>query len=257
MSRGRYFAGLARLFGVDVDLFADDGVLVVPAADRSGQRRVTLHRVDRHAVLWIDPHLENELSEWRGQSTTPTFEEFRDWAFVAGATLLGHGLEHLLPEAHRRASRAPELTVIDGGSPTGIELVQTLLDECSADDLDEAEFEIEALDPFLVGRVESNRLVALAGGRTEPARPGCMDIGVLVHPDHRQVGHGRGVVTAVADELIAAGHLPLYRCASSNVGSRQLCRSVGFELALELEAFEWPAVPPSSEAVTTNAILEP
>ncbi len=243
MGRGRYFTGLADAFGVHADRFWSDGVLVVPAIDRLGERRVTLYHVGALAVIWTDPDLADELSAWHRRSTTPTFEEFRAWAIDAGANMLGHGLEHLLTDSYRPVPWSPELTVLDGRSAAGVELVRTLLDECSDEDLDEAEFEIDALDPYLVGWVDAGRLLALAGGRPEPVRPDCMDIGVLVHPDERRHGHGAAVVAATAAEVIAAGHLPLYRCASTNVGSSRLCRSVGFELVLELEAFDWGSGP--------------
>ena len=241
MSLGRYFDGLASFFDVPDRLFTRPGSTVVPGPTRSGTGRVSHHRIGRHSLIWADPELESELADFHGRPAAIAFDEMRTVALAAGAELLGHGLEHVLPVDYRRQSRPPEITVLDGHSSKGIKIVQSLLAECSAEDLDEAEFDVDALDPFLVGWVDGGRLSALAGGRPEEFRPGCMDIGVLVHPDVRRIGRGRAVVGAVADEVSRAGHVPLYRCASSHIGSQRLCRSVGFELALELDAFRWPA----------------
>jgi hypothetical protein len=236
----QYFAGLARRFGVAVEAFAEPGVLVIPSASRSGERTASHHHVGQRSVIWIDPGLEPLLSRLRSDATALTFEQFRDWAASNGAAHLGHGLEHLLADTYRSTPWAESLAVIDGHSATGTALVRTLLDDCSEDDLDEAEFDLDALDPYLVGWVEQGRLLALAGGRPEPVRPGCMDIGVLVHADARRSRKGRAVVAAAADEVLAAGQVPLYRCNDENIGSRRLCRSVGFELVLELDAVRWP-----------------
>ncbi len=238
----QYFTGLADQFGVPIELFAEPGVHVVPAVSRSGDRTASHYRIGRHSLIWIDPDLQPLFALLRNDKTALTFEQFRDWAGSRGATPLGHGLEHLLADTYRPTPWAAGVIVLDSESEAGTALVRTLLDDCSEADLDEAEFDLAALDPYLVGWVERGRLLALAGGRPEPVRPGCMDIGVLVHVEARGSGRGRAVVAAAVDEVLAAGQIPLYRCNETNVGSRRLCRSVGFELVLELDAVRWPTV---------------
>ena len=240
MNWDRYVGGLAKQFGVAAERFSEPGVLVVPSPDRQGQRLVSHYHVDRHSVFWIDPDLERLFASWRPGSGPVSFGEFGEWARSTGATLIGRGVEHLLGPLYETLGRAPELVVLDGSADAGIATVRTLLEDCSEDDLDEAEFEIDALDPFLVGWVEDGRLLALAGGRHEPARPGCMDIGVLVHAGARASGRGRAVVAATVEEILTAGQVPLYRCGTENTGSSRLCRSIGFETVLELEAYRWP-----------------
>lgn len=239
--RTRYLEGLAARFEIPVELFEIPGSSVVPEAERRATGRVSHLHIGRRSLIWTDPDLLGDLSRWSTRATAIGFDEFRTWAVGHGAVLLGHGLEHLLPGFIRPVVGASQLSVLDGESSAGIETVRTLLDECSEDDLDEAEFDLDALDPYLVGWIEDGRLRALAGGRPDGDRPGCMDIGVLVHHEARRVGCGRAVVHAVADAIRDAGHVALYRCGSGNVGSQRLCLSVGFELVLELDGFQWPA----------------
>lgn len=242
MGKAKYLEGLAGHFGVPTVWFTSPGSSVIPAPDRKGTGRVSHHHIGKHSLIWADPDLELELAEWNRRSTAITFDELRTVASAAQAELLGHGLEHVLPDTYRPIPWVPELTVLDGSKDDDVRTIQGLLDACSPDDLDEAEFEIDALDPYLVGWMQDGHLLALAGGRPEAFRPGCMDIGVLVHPETRRNGCGQAVVAAVADLVVDAGHVALYRCESSNVGSQRLCRAVGFELTVELDAFQWPAI---------------
>jgi GNAT superfamily N-acetyltransferase len=237
---------LAAHFGVSVGLFGTLGSIVVPAPSRQGTGRVSHHHIGRHSLIWADPDLESELADWHRRRTPIAFDELRAVARSAQAELLGHGLEHVVQATFRGPDPAPEITVLDGAATETKAIVQGLFDDCSEEDLDEAEFEIDALDPYLVGWTEAGRLLALAGGRPEEMRPGCMDIGVLVHPEARRSGRGQAVVAVTADRVCEAGHVPLYRCDSSNIGSQRLCRAVGFELVMELDAFRWPAALPGS-----------
>ena len=167
----------------------------------------------------------------------PGFEA--PWA--ESVNYMSHTVSHLNRQDATQLVR--DIVHTHGLDPATIELVARLLGECSADDNDDAEFDLDALDPFLVGWRDGDRLLGLAGGRPWSPRPGLHDLGVIVHPAARRRGVGAAVVAAVSADLIAAGERPVYRCNEENTGSRRLCRSVGYEPIVELEAFSWSARP--------------
>jgi GNAT superfamily N-acetyltransferase len=234
-----YRAGLAAAMELPVERFDEPGVTVVPGEDRRGERLVSLYEVGRHAVVWVDPEIAGEVSSWDGRPTTPSFDEFGAWVLGAGGELLGEGWEHLLPGPFDAPARPVPVRTLDGGDDRCVDLVRRLQSGCSADDLDEADFDPEALDRFLVGWIEDGELLALAGGRPLSIRPGFHDVGVLVHPAGRRAGRGRAVVAGAVEEVLAAGEMALYRCGSQNVGSQRLCRSLGFERVLRLRGYRW------------------
>lgn len=241
MSHQDYLASLAEAMGVDATRFGDAGTTILPSDDRLGERLVTRYRIGRHSVLVCDPDVADQLGEHHAGAGALELDTFRAWALEHGAVRLGAGYEHLLPDDWVAPPRPGAVLSLDGAATVTIDLAADLLDACSDDDRDNAEFDVGALDPFLCGWDDDGALRALAGGRPWDRRPGYHDIGVIVRPDARRSGVGAAVVAAVSADIVAAGCRPLYRCAADNVGSRRLCRSVGFEPVVELEAFRLPA----------------
>jgi len=239
MSTREYLDSLARVMGLDAALFDEPGTTVRPSDDRLGERLVSHYRVGQHSVLLCDPDVADELHEHGGAATALEFDAFRSWAIEHDAVRLGTGYEHLLPDGWEAPPRPGAVVSLDGSATVTIDLVADLLDACSDDDRDGAEFDLGALDPSLCGWDDEGALLALAGGRPWDRRPGFHDIGVIVRPDVRRRGLGAAVVAAASADIVAAGNRPLYRCEADNAGSWLLCRSVGFELVVELEAFRW------------------
>jgi GNAT superfamily N-acetyltransferase len=236
-----YLATVASVVGLDPSIADRPGTTVAATEGRRGERLVSHYHLGRHSVLWCDPDVVANLLELDGRDTSLEFAEFERWAMERGVTRLGGGLDHVLPAGYRPPDRAGAIAVLDGASPITIDLVADLLDRCPEDDGEDADFDLEALDPYLVGWMDDDGLRALAGARPWDDRPGYHDIGVLVHPGSRRHGLGAQVVAALTTELLMRGEQPLYRCSTDNVGSAQLCRRVGFELAIELVAYRWPS----------------
>lgn len=236
MTAAAYRAAIAEVLDVDAGLFDRAGTSVLADPARAGSGLASHYRLGAHAVIWTEPALGDELAPLDGRPDPIGADEFRAWCETAGAHWVGNGYDHVLADRFVPPDRPGAVVVLDRSSPAAIELVADLLDECSEDDRDEAEFELDALDEVLVGWLEDDRLLALAGGRVWSARPGFRDIGVLVHPSHRRRGLGRAVVEQVTTEIVLGGHRPLYRCSAENPGSARLCRSIGFEVVCHIGA---------------------
>jgi hypothetical protein len=227
--------------GVGPELFDRPGLTVLEGEDRRGHRLASHYRVGAHAVVWIDPDLADRFDGVGCTDRTPSVEEIRAWMSAQGAEVLGRGVEHALPDGVALPHRPADVRTLAPADPATRALAAALLDGCSADDRDQADFDVDHLDGFLAGWVDGDRLLTLAGGRATDVRPGLTDIGVITDPDGRRHGRGRATVAAVVEDVLAAGEVPLYRCDPANTGSRRLCLGLGFEQVLWLEAFRWPA----------------
>jgi GNAT superfamily N-acetyltransferase len=73
---------------------------------------------------------------------------------------------------------------------------------------------------------ERRQVVAAAGLNWES--PTFAEIAVHAHPGYRRRGLGRSVVSALAQDLLASGHIPLYAAAETNVASLELATQLGF-----------------------------
>ena len=239
MSHEAYRRAITDVLGLDPELFTTPGTTVATSEARRGTRLVSHYRVGDHSVVWCDPAIVDTARSLARPDRPIASAELALWAESTRGDRVGAGYDHVLPLGARLPSPAGAVAVLD---PHGaIDLVAELLAACSDDDRDESEFDLEELDPYLVGWIDGDRLLGLAGAREWSERPGFLDIGVIVHPAARHRGVGRAVVAEVAAQAQLNGYLPLYRCNAENEGSWRLCRGLGFEVAVEIEAYELPA----------------
>ena len=70
---------------------------------------------------------------------------------------------------------------------------------------------------------------AVALGQLRPHPDGAVDPGVVTHPAHRSQGHALRLVSAMAQEALAAGQLLLYQTLLSNRPAVALAQRLGFE----------------------------
>ena len=127
-----------------------------------------------------------------------------------------HAMGALLAE--ESPARVQQLTSADA------DRFATFTAACSAEDLDEAEVELDDWD--VLGVVAEGRLVAAASAYPW-AGSQIADLGVITHPDHRGHGHARALVRAFSQRLLAAGYQPQYRCDPDNRASAAVARSAG------------------------------
>ena len=93
----------------------------------------------------------------------------------------------------------------------------------------------------LLGRFVDGRLVAVAAhGEDDPVA----GIGVVVHPDHRQEGHGTAVVVASARDALEDGLVPEYRANESWTASVGLAHTAGFPQHGTYAAFDLDGTDP-------------
>ncbi|MFC6991890.1 GNAT family N-acetyltransferase [Haladaptatus sp. GCM10025707] len=78
-----------------------------------------------------------------------------------------------------------------------------------------------------VGRFVDGRLVAVAGYDVWDTQ--IAHISVVTHPDHRNAGHGRAVVSRVTELALSRGLLPQYRTLDAWPWSVALAENLGFE----------------------------
>lgn len=78
-----------------------------------------------------------------------------------------------------------------------------------------------------VGAFDGERLVATAGWDVWDGL--FAHLGVVTHPDYRNRGHGRAVVSLATERALGAGLLPQYRTLDEWSGSVRLAEGLGYE----------------------------
>ena len=131
---------------------------------------------------------------------------------------------------------------LDGDDPADRRLLLALASGVSQDDRDEAEFDPDHPDPFIVGVLVDERLAAIGSGLPTPIDDRFDDIGVITHRDHRRCGFGALAVSEFVRHRIAADpeRRMLYRCTTENTGSNAVAESLGFTFAHTIGAVRFP-----------------
>ncbi len=221
------------------------GTTIVPTADRAGSNLAVAYPANEFTLIWCSPHLAPTLAPL--ESTHPLSAT----DFVATCVRLGG--THLADGNHRVLTRPASM--VEGANPVAlsrdqtedVELIRLLLEQCSDEDADEAEFELNDLDPAIMAILtEERRIASLASARPWSLGPEFDDIGVLTHPDHRGMGLGAAVVAALARHQQDQGRLMFYSCDVTNEGSNRLAQRVGFELVATVAGVSFEGRPGSA-----------
>ena len=239
----RYLATV--LAAVEADLGRDlpAGTTLVPTADRAGSGGATCYPFDGRSAVWCDPALVEVLAPLTGAVPLSAYE-FVDRAVGLGCVRRGIGLNRVLDGAP-----VDPLVPLDGlvvrtldpDDADDVALVATLRAEVGDDDADDAELDLDDLDPHLVAVLEPAadgrpaRVLAFAGARPGDAVP-FDDIAVLTHPDARRRGLGLAAVHALVEHRRPSGTPAMYRCEADNVGSARIGERLGFDLVQTIGA---------------------
>ena len=243
MDRAREFCE-----AVTSSLLCDPAVLDRPGVSVKGhparaESRVTAgYQFDKHFVITCDPAAEAMLRA-ATVDMEPTLNAWHEVSVSHGGELLGAGKMKLLESTEVSRPGLPSGFVCQSLTPTdpnSLAAIAALVDDCSDDDLEEAELEIDDLDEVIeVVLAPSGAIAAYGSSRDFDLADGFGDIGVITHPNHR----GEGLGTAVVQSLIHRQRVdriePLYRCDPNNIGSMKLSARLGFVPVIDLLAYRF------------------
>lgn len=242
--RSKHMTALMNEAGIDADVAARPQTIVRPEADRVDSGMAVAYLIGGATVIRCDPALAAELADVASSSETMSSDAFEVWAIERGWEFIDGNDQHVLSPEALRARPLPvgaTLCELDRENADHKQLIAALLARNNADDVEEAEFELDDLDPHIVGLFdEAGELRALSSGRVWDTDNDFDDIGVLTDEPMRGQGWGAAVVSAFCEASFARGRLPLYRCNWSRAASKATALSLGFDANMRLSAVGLP-----------------
>lgn len=233
---------LAR-HGLDPDRRTERGVSVVADPQRAGERTVSAYAVGDHVVVFSDEAVTDRVAAFEAPAPgVSLLDAFFSFGRAIGAEVLGSAVMKVHAGRSVDVDEAGDVAAIDRDRDVDVERLRELLDACSDDEIDEADIDIDKLDPIIrcAETQPGGALTAYSSAYSWDAMGGMWDIGVLTHPDHRGRGLGLRCVQRLVADLVADGQEPLYRHDHSNIASGRLSDRAGFVAATELAAIRVP-----------------
>ncbi len=213
------------------------GTTVVPSLARAGSSSAVAYPLGDRTVIWCSPAIAPRIDSLRRPDAL-TGDEFREAAESLGGAFVGVGLHRVLsgaPAAIRDDRCRP--VELSRDVPADRALLAAFMDECSADDLDEAELDLDELDPAILVLVDENGSIAsYASGRAWRLDADFDDVAVLTHPEHRGRRLGAVAVAEFARRRRAVGRMLFYNHDVENRGSKRVADLVGFEVVATVVA---------------------
>jgi len=210
-------------FGIAPSLLTTAGVSVVPHVDLVGFQGVWFFvRATRLVVSAPDTwvlHLRRELAEAAPELPSEATLD----------RLFGASVDRVIGPAFQGALQASEFRELASGSVRAVDAedAQAVADfraACGTED-----WEAGGLDRaprYRAAHFENGAITAMAGFRVKSRGAG--DPCVLTHPQHRGVGLGKQVVSAVVAAALADDHLLLYQTLEANLASVRLAFALGY-----------------------------
>lgn len=234
-------ASMATHLDLDPARFEQSGTTVVGHESRAGSAAVACYAFGSQRLLWADPDVVERVDDLAGaeplalDELTPCMEE-------AGFVCKGNGVMRLLdgsPPPHLALANGYVHRVLDKHDPATVPMIEALTSRCDPDDVDEADLvDMTGFDDAAINvAVDSDDVVAYAGGAPWPWDSAFADIGVLVHGDHRRRGLAVFTVAACIDGLLAEGRIPLYRHTVANTASESTATRLGFRTVARVDLF--------------------
>jgi GNAT superfamily N-acetyltransferase len=239
----RYLASLLAAAETEHGRALGSGTTLVVDPERDGTGSATCYPTPRASIVWCDARVFERLASIES-SRALSAEEFVVAAEDLGAMLVGYGRNRVLDSEPRRPDAdLGDLVVRHLGTRDAppISMLDGLIAACDDDDVEEAELDLDHLDPtFTLLVTPDGTIAAYASSRPHHVEPSFDDIAVLTHPAWR----GRRLGALAVHEYIrrrqVEGRRWLYRCNVGNVGSNRVAESLGFTLVTTIGAVSFP-----------------
>ncbi len=236
----KHLAAIAAACGLPLERFETAQTLCVTEEARTDSGMAVAYHVGRPTIIRVDPALAEQVGALVDPTTSISSSDFASWAERRGWNVIGGGDQHLITSSDLVIKPMPEaaqLIELDRTNDADRTLISTLLDENDPDDVDEAEFDLDDLDPHILGLVDGDgRLNSMVSGRFWEEDEDFDDIGILTHERVRGQGWGAAAVSAFCVASFDRGRVPLYRCDWSRTASKALAMSLGFQLVGQVSA---------------------
>lgn len=212
------------------------GTSIVAADDRAGSGSATCYPFGDRSAVWCDPEVVHSLERLVGP-TALSAGDFVTRAVDIGASVRGIGLNRVLdgPLIDPRVDTSTvTIRTLDRDIDADVELIIDLRAAVSDADADEADLDVDHLDPHIIAAAESapsdrGRLLAFASARLADTVP-FDDIAIITHPAARRRGFGIACVHRLVQSRQASGTPAMYRCEAGNIGSDRIAQRLGFGL---------------------------
>jgi len=230
----------ANNFGCQPDDFANTCTWVKRQEDMPDTGNCILYHMGAASIILIDPALAERISLPGGMYPQPIAMTEKDLQDYIGeqytVSVIYTLLDHFLDFKNFKPAPIPSgLTprYLDAGIKSENAILANFYDQCSAEDLDQADLSIDKPDPVIFTLFDGEQMTAYASHRYLKNTFG--DIGVLVHKDYRQRGLGKAVVTELCQYCFDRDFIPKYRAVDFNTGSLGIANALGFEFLLTVK----------------------
>ena len=221
-------------FGCPVETIQQNGTTLLPDGKYDGEKLIVLWYIGKHTFAQFDtaytPRLD-QLTKALPANTSLTGDQI----LKAWENQVIHsrdiGLSYYLYPDDLPDYTAPhpfklrQLTEADADAMSALHAANT------PEDVDEGFVEVTHQIAF--GCFFNEQLVAAASGYE---RTGFLDIGVLTHPEFRQKGLGKGVVSCLCAWANEHNIIAQYRHNVLNTGSQNVAGSLNFRMYFKSEA---------------------
>lgn len=246
----RFFEAIASAAGVPRSALHQEQTLLLPEIDRAGSDMAVSYHIGAATLIRTDPSLTGALAKLVSPiqaidiAGMQAWAANNEWEFIDGADFHVLSTEQLTapPSTATSSDAATQVTALkriqlDRDVSADRSLIAALLEANEPQDVEAAEFEMDDLDPHIVGALDQNGiLAAMASDRVWDEDPVFDDIGVLVDTKWQRQGLGASLVHTFCHQSFERARLPLYRCNWSRGPSKALASSLGFQLVAQVSA---------------------